>query len=150
MNKLSKRRIQHMLLLVCLSCVLIGVATLWPSGSVEAVCTTGTNVLANSLATTCWECMFPISLSGVTVFNLGEDFTEPAIGPGHARFRRSCVGVCVLVRSAFLGYLWASGSRRILSRRSTIHCAFRRSVCLWPGVSVTSGVAWLRHRWTPS
>ena len=82
MNKLSKRRIQHMLLLVCLSCVLIGVATLWPSGSAEAVCTTGTNVLANSLATTCWECMFPISLSGVTVFNLGEDFTEPAIGPG--------------------------------------------------------------------
>lgn len=52
MNKLSKRRIQHMLLLVCLSCVLIGVVTLWPSGSAEAVCTTGTNVLANSLATT--------------------------------------------------------------------------------------------------
>ncbi|MBA5868604.1 MAG: TraU family protein [Nitrospira sp.] len=96
MNKLSKRRIQHMLLLVCLSCVLIGVATLWPSGSVEAVCTTGTNVLANSLATTCWECMFPISLSGVTVFNLGEDFTEPAIGPGHAPFPPQLCGcVCL-------------------------------------------------------
>ena len=96
MNKLSKRRIQHMLLLVCLSCVLTGVATLWPSGSAEAVCTTGTNVLANSLATTCWECMFPISLSGVTVFNLGEDFTEPAIGPGHAPFPPQLCGcVCL-------------------------------------------------------
>ena len=94
MSKPSMRRIQQVLLLVCLSCVLIGVATFWPSGPAEAVCTTGTNVLVNSLATTCWECMFPISLSGVTLFNLGEDFTEPAIGPGRAPFPQQLCG-CV-------------------------------------------------------
>ena len=37
MTRPSKRRIQQMLLLVCLSCILIAVATLWPSGSAEAV-----------------------------------------------------------------------------------------------------------------
>ena len=63
MTRSSMRGIRQVFLLVCLSCVLIGVATLWPSGTAEAVCTIGNPVLANSLATTCWECMFPISLS---------------------------------------------------------------------------------------
>ena len=64
----------------------------------------GPMYLANSLATTCWECMFPISLSGVTMFNLGKILpNRPLVldTPVSA----AVVGVCVLVRSAFLGYL---------------------------------------------
>jgi conjugal transfer pilus assembly protein TraU len=40
----------------------------------EAFCQRSTNVLARSLATTCWECMFPMSMSGVTLFNAGLPF----------------------------------------------------------------------------
>jgi conjugal transfer pilus assembly protein TraU len=61
----------------------------------EAFCQTSTNVLASSLATTCWECMFPISMAGFTLFNAGEDYTVPAVGPGRAPYYGSVLCGCM-------------------------------------------------------
>lgn len=50
--------------------------------SAEAVCPKNANILGDTLVKTCWECMFPISLFGFTLTELGEDSTRPAVGPG--------------------------------------------------------------------
>ena len=41
-----------------------------------------TNLLSETFSKTCWECMFPLSLVGVTIYNMGEDAVRPALGPG--------------------------------------------------------------------
>ena len=77
----------------------------------EAFCQTSTTVLASSLATTCWECMFPISMSGLRSLMLVRT----------TRFRRLdqdvprtmglfCVGVCASTVSVSPDFPSASGS----------------------------------------
>lgn len=66
-----------------LLCLFVVVLALWAiaPGDADAYCPS-TNVFAQTFADTCWECMFPLSLVGTTVFNLGEDGVPPAVGPG--------------------------------------------------------------------
>jgi len=47
----------------------------------EAYCPSS-NIFEQTFSKTCWECIFPMSLIGVTVFNLSEDSVRPAVGPG--------------------------------------------------------------------
>jgi conjugal transfer pilus assembly protein TraU len=47
----------------------------------EAYCPK-TNILSETFSKTWWECMFPLSLIGVTIYNMGEDDVRPALGPG--------------------------------------------------------------------
>ena len=61
-------------------CVLIGLVVC-STTTAEAYCPK-TTILSETFSRTCWECMFPLSLIGVTVFNLGEDAVRPALGPG--------------------------------------------------------------------
>lgn len=49
----------------------------------EAYCPS-TSILAETFGKTCWECIFPMSLIGVTVFNLSEDSVRAAVGPGNS------------------------------------------------------------------
>ena len=41
-----------------------------------------TSILSETFAQTCWECLFPMSLIGVEIYNMGEDDVQPALGPG--------------------------------------------------------------------
>lgn len=72
--------------MVCLA--LIGVVlalslfVLMPE-DVEAYCPS-TDVLSETFGKTCWECLFPMSLIGTTMFNLSEDSVRPAVGPGES------------------------------------------------------------------
>ncbi|RMH33094.1 MAG: hypothetical protein D6690_12400 [Nitrospirae bacterium] len=62
----------------------------------EAVCPT-TTLIIDSLVRTCWECMFPLSVFGVTLTSFGEDMHLPAIGPGLAALPPQLCGcVCIL------------------------------------------------------
>ena len=91
---------------VCLKVILIGVLTVVGMLAVapppaDAFCPK-TSILGEILARTCWECLFPVSLAGVTLFSGTEDFTTPAVGPGRAAFFPpflcGCVcffGVCI-------------------------------------------------------
>jgi len=60
--------------------VLIGLV-LCSTTMAEAYCPK-TTIMSETFSRTCWECMFPLSLIGVTIFNLGEDAVRPALGPG--------------------------------------------------------------------
>ncbi len=62
--------------IVCLLAVLV----IGPAVS-EAYCPS-TNLFEETFTKTCWECLFPMSLIGITVFNLSEDSVRPALGPG--------------------------------------------------------------------
>ena len=72
--------------MVFFSLCLVVMVSIGSVDSAEAYCRTGTNVLEQSLVTTCWECMFPISLSTVTLFSGGEMVPTPAMGPGLAAY----------------------------------------------------------------
>lgn len=63
--------------------------------SAEAYCRPGTNVLAQSFGTTCWECMFPISMASVTLFTGTETAVTPAMGPGLAPYYGPILCGCV-------------------------------------------------------
>ena len=71
------RRLRAGLLVLCL---LIGLMA-FSSTTAEAYCPK-TNIMSETFSKTCWECMFPLSLIGVTVFNMDEDSVAPALGPG--------------------------------------------------------------------
>ncbi len=64
-------------------CVLIVLCGLWVVGigSADAYCP-ATNVFEETFSKTCWECLFPMSLIGTTIYNMGEDDVSPAVGPG--------------------------------------------------------------------
>ena len=70
------------LVLLMMGVVLMG--TIGMSLEAEAYCPS-TNILTETFSQTCWECMFPLSLIGVTVMNTGEDSVLPAVGPSAAR-----------------------------------------------------------------
>ena len=75
--ELRTTRLRAGLMVVCL---LIGLVV-FASTTAEAYCPK-TTVMSETFSRTCWECMFPLSLIGVTVFNLDEDAVAPALGPG--------------------------------------------------------------------
>lgn len=62
-----------------------------------AVCNADYDVMLNAMGTTCWECVFPISMSGFTLMNTGEDNVDPAIGPGVAGYYppELCGCICI-------------------------------------------------------
>ena len=70
----------------CLVLLIMGVVLMGTIGislEAEAYCPS-TNILTETFSQTCWECMFPLSLIGVTVMNTGEDSVLPAVGPGES------------------------------------------------------------------
>lgn len=74
----SRRWICGVLLFVAL-----GVGLLMIPSEADAYCPV-TNIFEETFSKTCWECMFPMSLVGTTVFNMGEDGVAPALGPGNS------------------------------------------------------------------
>ncbi len=67
--------------LLCVAVVLtVGLAM---APTADAYCPSS-NIFEETFSKTCWECMFPLSLIGTTVFNLGEDEVAPALGPGES------------------------------------------------------------------
>lgn len=69
------------LCLVVLTVIIILGGGITPTA--EAYCPK-TDLLSETITKTCWECMFPLSLMGTTVFNMGEDAVLPALGPGES------------------------------------------------------------------
>lgn len=87
--------------LVC-GLALMAVVVMGSADRADAFCRTGTNVLTQAFGTTCWECMFPISMSTITLFSGTETVVAPATGPGIAAYYPpqlcGCVcffGVCI-------------------------------------------------------
>lgn len=74
------------------------VLVFWGGGglgdSAEAYCPQ-TNVLAESLATTCWECLFPLSMFNVTMYSGDQDSHTAAAGPGFASYYPSALCGCI-------------------------------------------------------
>lgn len=67
---------------LCVLVIVIGLSVVGIS-SADAYCPS-TNIFQQTFSDTCWECMFPLSLVGTTIFNMGEDSVTPAVGPGQS------------------------------------------------------------------
>lgn len=80
---------------VFLGLCLVVILVLGSVGSSDAFCTPSTNLLSQSLATTCWECMFPISMASITLFTGTESPVPPAIGPGLAPYYGTILCGCL-------------------------------------------------------
>lgn len=48
----------------------------------EAYCKEDTNILSDSMSKTCWECMFPVGMSGFTLYTGDQDDVAGPVGPG--------------------------------------------------------------------
>ncbi|MDP3595724.1 MAG: hypothetical protein Q8S75_01860, partial [Nitrospirota bacterium] len=86
----SSRWLRRLVGLCLLLVVMIGSVT-----AAEAYCRPGTNLLSQAFGTTCWECMFPISMSSITLYTGTETAVTPAMGPGIAPYYGTVLCGCV-------------------------------------------------------
>lgn len=81
-KELASWRMSSSWLLATVVCVVICVALFGGPDSSEAFCKTDPTVLVSSIVKTCWECMFPIGMSGFILFPGDQDMVSPPEGPG--------------------------------------------------------------------
>lgn len=80
---------------VVLGLCLLLIVVMGTVDAADAYCRPATNLLSQALGTTCWECMFPISMSDVTLFTGTETAVPPAMGPGIAPYYGTILCGCL-------------------------------------------------------
>lgn len=90
----------YVLVLLVLGLWVMGVGSADAAVSGTSTCPK-TNLMAQSMSKTCFECLFPFSMFGVTFTDRGEDSHAAAVGPGYAEYPDQlcgCIcyeGVCI-------------------------------------------------------